>query len=93
MTITKALSCSEAAAMLPELLDGELQAADATVLAHHVADCSSCAQSLEAERRAISDLRRKISEIRMPVEARERLWALLRTEADGQERPVTTELN
>jgi len=79
--------CAEVLALLVDHLDGELAAPVAAEVDAHLAGCAACSAEHRAERRVLAELRRRVQEVHIPAEVRERLWASLRRAADEELAP------
>jgi len=77
--------CAEVLALLADHVDGELTAPVAASVEAHLAGCVACSAEYREQRRVFADLRRRVQEVRLPAEARERLWAALRRAADEEQ--------
>ena len=82
------MSCAEVLALLPDHVDGELDAEAAAGVDAHLAGCVTCAAERRAEQQVLSELRRRVQEVRMPAAVRERLWASLRRAAAEETAPT-----
>jgi anti-sigma factor (TIGR02949 family) len=82
------MSCAEVLALLPDHVDRELDAEAAAGVDAHLAGCVTCAAERRAEQQVLSELRRRVQEVRMPAAVRERLWASLRRAAAEESAPA-----
>jgi anti-sigma factor RsiW len=77
--------CAEVLALLADHVDGELAPPVAARVEAHLAGCVACAAEFREQRRVFAGLRRRVQEVRLPADARERLWAALRRAADEEQ--------
>ena len=80
-------ACADVRALLADHVDGELGAEAAADVDAHLAGCAACSAEHRAERRVLAELRRRVQEVHIPAEVRERLWASLRRAADEELAP------
>lgn len=77
------LSCEDALARIYEFLDGELEAMTHAQVERHFEVCKRCYPQLQWEQSFREALHRAVDEERAPEELKQRVRALLETEAGG----------
>jgi anti-sigma factor (TIGR02949 family) len=84
------MSCAEVLTLLADHVDGELNPGAAAGVDAHLAGCVTCSAERRAEQEVLSELRRRVQEVRIPAAVRERLWASLRRAAAEETAPTGT---
>ena len=67
------LSCAEAIEKLDDYLDGEVETTDLETIDRHLERCSGCAEEFRYEKSVVKSIRRKLAEVEIPDDLRQRV--------------------
>ena len=82
MSLPDRFTCEDYFRRLDDFLDRELTAEEMARLREHLEVCAACAAGYRFESGVLRDLRRKLRQVAMPADLRQRISRLLAEEGD-----------